>query len=56
METKKTYKANLENKRTLLTEVGLVAAMGIVLMAFEWGTPETKVATLAGNDAGVHQR
>ena len=26
METKKTYKANLENKRTLLTEVGLVAA------------------------------
>lgn len=51
METKKTYKANLENKRTLLTEVGLVAAMGIVLMAFEWGTPETKVATLAGNDA-----
>lgn len=30
METKKTYKANLENKRTLLTEVGLVAAMGIV--------------------------
>lgn len=37
METKKTYKANLENKRTLLTEVGLVAAMGIVLMAFEWG-------------------
>ena len=51
METKKTYKANLESKRTLLTEVGLVAAMGIVLMAFEWGTPETKVATLAGNDA-----
>lgn len=51
METKKTYKANLENKRTLLTEIGLVAAMGIVLMAFEWGTPETKVATLSGNDA-----
>ena len=37
METKKTYKANIENKRTLLTEIGLVATMGIVLMAFEWG-------------------
>ncbi|MEA3449057.1 MAG: energy transducer TonB [Bacteroidota bacterium] len=40
MKTKKTKKANLENKKVLFLEIGLVLVLGIVLLAFEWGTPE----------------
>ncbi|MDA3819365.1 MAG: energy transducer TonB [Candidatus Delongbacteria bacterium] len=40
METKKTKKANLENKKVLFLEIGLVLVLGIVLLSFEWGTPE----------------
>lgn len=50
MEIKKSAKASLENKRLLFTEIGFVVALGLVLFAFEWGSRETKVATLdAGN-------
>ncbi len=34
MEIKKTPKADLENKRNIFVQIGLVAALGIVLMAF----------------------
>lgn len=34
MEVKKTPKADLENKRNIFVQIGLVAALGIVLMAF----------------------
>lgn len=40
MKVKKTKKANLENKKVLFLEIGLVLVLGIVLLAFEWGTPE----------------
>ncbi|MGC9330639.1 MAG: energy transducer TonB [Bacteroidales bacterium] len=40
METKKSKKANLEDKRGLFLEIGLVLVLGIVLLAFEWGTSE----------------
>lgn len=40
METKKTPKANLENKRSLFLQIGLVIALAIVLLAFEWKTYE----------------
>lgn len=40
METKKTPKANLENKRSLFLQIGLVMALAIVLLAFEWKTYE----------------
>jgi protein TonB len=41
MEEKKSKKANLENKKILFLEIGLVLVLGIVLLAFEWGTPES---------------
>lgn len=36
METKKTKKADLENKRNLFGQIGLVVVLGLTLMAFEW--------------------
>ncbi len=36
METKKTKKADLENKRNLFGQIGLVIVLGLTLMAFEW--------------------
>ena len=46
MEIKKSEKANLENKKLLFVEIGLVVALGITLFAFEWTSKETKVSTL----------
>ena len=46
MEIKKSEKANLENKKLLFVEIGLVIALGITLFAFEWTSKETKVSTL----------
>ena len=46
MEIKKSEKANLENKKLLFMEIGLVITLGIILFAFEWTTKETKVAML----------
>lgn len=46
MEIKKSYKASLENKRLLFTEVGLVIALLIVFLAFNWSSRDAKVATL----------
>ena len=42
MEVKKTPKADLQNKKTLFRELGLVAVLGILLLAFEWSTSEKK--------------
>lgn len=46
MELKKSPKANLENKKTLFTEIGLVISLAIVLGAFEYSTSEKTVSTL----------
>ena len=46
MEIKKSEKANLENKKLLFVEIGLVISLGITLFAFEWTSKETKVSTL----------
>ena len=40
MEIKKSPKANLENKKTLFREIGLIGALALVLLAFEWTTHE----------------
>ena len=40
MEVKKTPKADLENKKFLFREIGLVVVLGIVLLAFEWSTKD----------------
>ena len=46
MEIKKSNKANLENKKLLFIEIGLVISLGITLFAFEWTSKETKVSVL----------
>ena len=38
MESKKSPKADLENKRNVFLMLGLVIALGVVLVAFEWTT------------------
>ena len=50
MEVKKSPKADLKSKRLLFTEIGFVAALLVVLLAFEWSSKDKKVAVLdAGN-------
>ena len=49
MEIKKSEKANLENKKLLFVEIGLVVSLGITLLAFEWTTKETETAVLEDN-------
>lgn len=46
METKKTSKANLEKKRFLFLEIGLVIVLGIVLIALEWATRPANSSSL----------
>ena len=46
MEIKKSPKANLENKKLLFKEIGLIIALLFVLGAFEWSTKEKEVSTL----------
>jgi len=36
METKKSNRANLEKKRSMFFQVGLLLALGLALVAFEW--------------------
>lgn len=52
MEVKKTPKADLENRRTLYTEIGLVVALLVVWGAFSYSTKEKAVASL-GEDTQV---
>ena len=46
MEIKKSEKASLENKRLLFTEIGLVVALLIVYLGFNWSSKDAKVAVL----------
>ena len=46
MELKKSPKADLESKRNTFLLVGLVAALGITLLAFEWTTKPSKAESL----------
>ncbi|MFA5848636.1 MAG: energy transducer TonB [Bacteroidales bacterium] len=53
MEIKKTIKANLENKKFLFGEIGLVLTLAIVLFAFEWKTYEKTASTLGDDNAVI---
>lgn len=44
MEIKKSAKANLENKKLLFTEIGLIISLFVVWLAFEWSTAEKQVS------------
>ena len=47
MELKKSPKADLESKKTLFLEIGLVFALAVALLAFNWKSYETKETTFA---------
>lgn len=53
MEIKKSPKANLENKKTLFKEIGLVIALGLTLLAFNWSTSEKAVSTIEADQQQV---
>lgn len=44
MEIKKSPKANLENKKLLFTEIGLIISLLVVWLAFEWSTADKQVS------------
>lgn len=46
MEIKKSPKANLESKKLLFREIGLIIALLVCYGAFEWSTSEKQVSTL----------
>lgn len=53
MEIKKSPKANLENKKLLFKEIGLVIALGLTLLAFNWSTSEKAVSTIEADQQQV---
>ena len=56
MEIKKSPKADLQNKRGLLLEIGLVVSLGLVILAF-WYTPkERKIEKLDLQTAIVEEQ
>ena len=46
MELKKSQKADLENKRNIFIQVGLVISLGLTLLAFEWTSKVDQAASL----------
>lgn len=46
MELKKSPKADLENKRNIFVQIGLVISLGLTLLAFEWTTRVEQAASL----------
>jgi protein TonB len=46
METKKSKRADLEGKRVIFGEVGLIVALSIVLISFQWKTPDRELKDL----------
>lgn len=42
MEVKKSPKADLESKKTIFMQIGLIATLAIVLIAFEWSSTDVK--------------
>ncbi len=58
MELKKSNEANLEKKRLLFLEIGLVVVLGFVLAAFEWSTrpKENKIFDGVTEDIGDEEQ
>jgi len=53
MEVKKNKKADLERKRAMFFQIGLIITLGIVLVAFEWTSMNKKSDALAWVDEEV---
>jgi len=47
MELKKSPKADLENKRVIFTEIGLIIGLALMLFAFEWKSYEKTVVDVS---------
>ena len=58
MEAKKTKKADLEKKRVLFLEIGLVVVLGLVLAAFEWSTKpkNNDIISMVSEDVGEEEQ
>ena len=46
MEAKKTKKADLKSKQVLFLEIGMIAAIGLVMAAFQWSTEDRNLPVL----------
>lgn len=46
MQVKKSKKADLERRRTLFLEIGLAVVLGIIFVAFQWGTSDSSTSAL----------
>ncbi len=55
MEAKKTHRADLQNRRVLFMEIGLVVALIAVVGAFSWGQSEKKVEAMVDVVAAVEE-
>ena len=53
MEVKKSQKASLENKRFLFLEIGMVVALAVVLLAFEWSSTEKQESALLAENTEI---
>ncbi len=55
MEAKKTRRADLQNRRVLFMEIGLLAALVVVVLAFRWGQSEKIVEKMVDPVAAVEE-
>ena len=53
MEVKKSPKADLNNRRLLYVEIGLVVSLGVMLAGFEWTSKEKQEATLVADTVEI---
>ncbi len=55
MEAKKTKRADMQNRRVLFLEIGLVLALALVVAAFSWSQKEKKVVAMVDVAAAVEE-
>jgi len=55
METKKSEKASLENKRGLFLQTGFIVTLGLTLVAFEWYTPQETITYQGTSDISFEE-
>jgi protein TonB len=55
MEAKKTRRADLQNRRVLFMEIGLLVALIFVVAAFSWGQEEKVVVAMTDNVVAADQ-
>ena len=55
MELKKTKKADLQNKKALFLEIGLIVSLVLILLAFSWKSEAKKESTLEAGPALIDE-